>query len=384
MYMKRFFNSSQIRRSSQVRCSSQIRRCLAGLAALLLGAWPAGCGAAGRGVDPGGSAAAGKATGSPVEAGSGTSGAADDAGLETIDIVLDWYPNAIHCFIYTAIEAGYYTEEGLKVNVLYPASPNDGITMPAAGRADVGLFYPHDILFAKANEQVPLKVIGSLCQEPLNVVVSLKEKNITGPDDLNGKILGYPGNIIAESMAKSMITRSGEPVRDLTLQDIGFDLLTSMSTGQVDATIGCMINHEVPVMEEQGLEVNYFYPTDFGVPDYYEMVFVTGEQRLAERRDALTRFLRASRRGFDQVKADPEAAVDHLLRHQAAAEFPLTKSVEMKSIRQLIPAMEHADAPFLSQSPAVWQTCADWMAAQNLLEHPVDPKDLLVDLLPPA
>ena len=27
--------------------------------------------------------------------------------LETVDVVLDWYPNAIHSFLYNAIEKGY-------------------------------------------------------------------------------------------------------------------------------------------------------------------------------------------------------------------------------------------------------------------------------------
>ena len=29
--------------------------------------------------------------------------------------------------------------------------------------------------------------------------------------------------------------------------------MSSMTTGQVDATIGCMVNHEVPQMEKEGL-----------------------------------------------------------------------------------------------------------------------------------
>ena len=36
--------------------------------------------------------------------------------LKEINVVLDWYPNAIHTFIYTAIERGYYAEEGLDVS----------------------------------------------------------------------------------------------------------------------------------------------------------------------------------------------------------------------------------------------------------------------------
>ena len=34
--------------------------------------------------------------------------------LETVDVVLDWYPNAIHCFLYNAIEKGYFGTRGIK------------------------------------------------------------------------------------------------------------------------------------------------------------------------------------------------------------------------------------------------------------------------------
>ena len=40
--------------------------------------------------------------------------------LEDFTIVLDWYPNAVHSYIYTAIEKGYYAEEGLNVIVPFP------------------------------------------------------------------------------------------------------------------------------------------------------------------------------------------------------------------------------------------------------------------------
>ena len=42
--------------------------------------------------------------------------------LDTVDVVLDWYPNAIHCFLYNAIEKGYFEEEGIKVNIHFPSN----------------------------------------------------------------------------------------------------------------------------------------------------------------------------------------------------------------------------------------------------------------------
>ena len=44
---------------------------------------------------------------------------AENTDLEDFDLVLDWYPNAVHAFIYDAIEKGYFAEEGLNVNILF-------------------------------------------------------------------------------------------------------------------------------------------------------------------------------------------------------------------------------------------------------------------------
>ena len=40
-----------------------------------------------------------------------------DKQLEELTVVLDWYPNGSHVFLYDAIEEGYYEEEGLKIKV---------------------------------------------------------------------------------------------------------------------------------------------------------------------------------------------------------------------------------------------------------------------------
>lgn len=50
--------------------------------------------------------------------GSGTAGnggsASESEEMKELDVVLDWYPNALHAFMYVAMEKGYYEEEGLK------------------------------------------------------------------------------------------------------------------------------------------------------------------------------------------------------------------------------------------------------------------------------
>ena len=117
------------------------------------------------------------------------SGDAGDDGLREISVVLDWYPNALHTFIYDAIAKGYYEEEGLKVNVQFPSNANDAMSLVAAGQAEIGLYYQQDVIIARANQDVPVKSIGAVVQGPLNIVLSLAEKDITSPEDLVGKTL---------------------------------------------------------------------------------------------------------------------------------------------------------------------------------------------------
>ena len=244
---------------------------------------------------------------------------------------------------------------------------NDAISLVAAGQADIGLYYQQDVIQARAEQNVPVKSIGAVVQAPLNIVLSLKDKNITGAKDLVGKTIGYAGTELSEALIRSIMANVGADYSDVTMIDVGFDLMSSMTTGNVDATIGCLVNHEVPQMEEEGFEVNWFDLDDYGVPSYYEGVFLANDDAIANDSETLSAFLRASAKGFADMKADPEEALRILLANQNEENFPLSETVERKSMATLLPLMETADAAFLSQTDECWQENIDWMLAQNLI-----------------
>lgn len=300
--------------------------------------------------------------------------------LEEVSVVLDWYPNAVHGFIYTAIEKGYYEQEGLKVNIQFPANTNDAISLTAAGKADLGIYYLQDVAMARGNENIPVKAVGTIVQSPLSIVLSLKDKNIKGAKDLVGKKIGYGGTALSESIISTMLEEVGEKKESAQTVDVGFDLMNSMTTGNVDATIGCLVNHEVPALEEQGFELNYFSPTEYGVPNYYELVFVAGEDNLNKNSDKIKRFLKASKKGFDDMKANPDESLKILMKNQNAENFPLSESVEKKSFNTLIPVMETKEAEFLSQDTKVWQDNIDWLSKKGLLKKSFNASEVVENL----
>lgn len=297
-----------------------------------------------------------------------------------MNVVLDWYPNALHAFIYTAIERGYYAEEGLDVKIQFPANENDALSLVAAGKAEIGLYYEHDIIQAVANQNVKVKSIGAVVQSPLNVILSLKDRGITSPKELAGKTVGYAGTALSEALVKTMMDYCGEDPENINLVNVGFELMSAMTTNNVDATIGCLVNHEVPQLEEEGFEVNYFLVNEYGIPNYYEAVFLANNEMIEKEPEVLAGFLRASARGFEDFQKDPDACLEILLKNQNEENFPLSPSVEKKSCETLLPLMETADAAFLSQTESNWQENIDWMLANNLIDQSVPVTDVMATI----
>ncbi len=310
--------------------------------------------------------------------GNGSTSGKDD--LRELTVVLDWYPNALHAFLYQAEQAGYFAEEGLTVKLQSPAGTNDAISMVAAGQADIGLYYQQDIIQSRADQNIPVKSIGAVVQSPLNIVLSLKDKNITEPKDLVGKTIGYAGTELSEALIHSIMKNSGASADDVEMIDVGFELMASMTTGQVDATIGCLVNHEVPQMEKEGFEVNYFFPDDFGVPQYYEGVFLANDAMIENEPEVLKGFLRACEKGFEDFKNSPDEVLNVLLENQDEANFPLDPDVEKQSVETLLPLMETESAKFLSQTEQCWQENIDWLYDEGIISEKPDVSDVMVNL----
>ena len=134
--------------------------------------------------------------------------------------------------------------------------------------------------------------------------------------------------------------------------------------------------------------VNTTAPVDFGSAKVFGSAgsfTVFGDWKelgpiLEANRDKYTRFLRACQKGFADMQADPEEALGLLLANQDEENFPLTESVERRSFDVLLPIMETADAPFLSQDVSVWQENIDWMLESGLIDQKVEVSDVMVDL----
>ena len=54
---------------------------------------------------------------------------------------MDWFINPDHAPIIIAEQYGYFKENGLKVEIIEPADPNDPPKQVAAGKIDIAISY---------------------------------------------------------------------------------------------------------------------------------------------------------------------------------------------------------------------------------------------------
>ena len=238
---------------------------------------------------------------------------------EKVSIMLDWYPNAVHSFLYVAEEKGYFEDEGIELDIQFPANPTDPINLAAAGKVTMGITYQPDVIIAKTEQDIAVKSVGVLVRSPLNHVAFLEESGIESPKDLEGKTVGFTGIPLNEAMLQTMMESDGADFSKTKMVDVGFELNSSIVSEKADAAIGVYINHEVPLLKHEGFNPAYIDPTDYGVPSFYELVVVTSDDTWNKDQENIEAFWRAAGKAFDDMEKNPEEALVILLKHQDEA-----------------------------------------------------------------
>ena len=288
--------------------------------------------------------------------------------LQPATLALDWYPNANHAGIYMAREKGYFEAAGIDLEIVVPSDPTTVLQTVGAGRDTFGISYHAEVLFAREQE-VPVVSAAALVQHPLNSLMVLESSDIQSPADLAGKSVAVTGLPADDAFLKTMLENSGLSMDDVEVINVGYDLLPAIFSERADATIGVYWTHETILAEREGYPVRYFRVEEWGVPDYYELVLVTGETTIENQPEIVSGLLGALQQGYNDAIADPETALDLLI-----AESPdLVRDVELEGLDLLIPLWTDGGAiPFGLQTDERWNAYGDWLKEQGLLGGDVD------------
>lgn len=220
---------------------------------------------------------------------------------EKLTVLLDWFVNPDHAPLIIAQEKGIFKKNGLDVELIAPANPNDPPKLVAAGKAPLAVSYQPQ-LHVQVDEDLPLKRIGTLVATPLNSLVVLKNGPIKSIKDLKGKKIGFSVGGFEEALLKAMLNRHGLKLTDIEMINVNFSLSPSLLAGKVDAVIGAFRNFELNQMDIEGYPGLAFYPEEEGVPSYDELIIIANSENLKDPR-------------FKPFLASLEEAVQFIVNH---------------------------------------------------------------------
>ena len=241
---------------------------------------------------------------------------------EKLTILLDWFLNPDHGPIVVALERGFFAEEGLEVELIEPADPNDPPKLVAAGKAPVAISYQPQ-LHIQAAAGLPLARIGTLVATPLSTLLVLDESPVRSIADLKGRKVGFSVGGFEDAVLGAMLEKAGLGLNDVTLVNVNFSLSPSLLSGQVDAVIGAYRNFELNQLTIEGRKGRAFFVEEEGVPAYDELIVVANAKRLDDPR--LPALLRAIERGVQYTINHPEEAWQSFIAHRPTLDDALNR-----------------------------------------------------------
>jgi ABC-type nitrate/sulfonate/bicarbonate transport system substrate-binding protein len=252
------------------------------------------------------------------------SGSSED-GFGELTVQLSWIKNAEFAGEYMADSKGYYTDAGFSsVNLI--AGPSTGVAELVQGAAQVALTDAVSVGTAVANEDAPVKIIGTTYQKNPFTILSLTDGgNIATPQDLVGKKIGVQDS--NTSLFKALLAANGIDESELTIVPVQYDP-SVLVNGEVDGFVAYLTNESITV-SAQGKQVTNLPFADNGLPFVAETVAVT-DQTIADDREMLKAFLVAEIKGWTDAIKDPAAAIDVCLADYGA-DLGLVKENEVQS-----------------------------------------------------
>lgn len=222
----------------------------------------------------------------------------------SVGFQLSWLHSVQFGGSYIAQNKGYWTEEGLEVS-LVPGGPNAPVEPPVvSGTALMGISAA-DYTAAAVSQGAPFKIIAVAMQKNPFAIASLPANPVNEPKDLEGKSIG-------------MATANTPVLQTLcTLNDVDIDQITIIPTqydaaplvnGEVDCLL-CWLTDLPVAMTVQGIDNVTLLMADYGYT-VHSQTYIVLEKSLETRREEVIGLLRGEIRGWQDYKADTDAAAE--------------------------------------------------------------------------
>ena len=208
---------------------------------------------------------------------------------------------------YTALENGYFDEEGINVEYSTFSYGPPIIEAITAGDIDTGFLGDQPAFSAIAND-VDITLVGAYIDDVLNHgLVASDQSGIESLEDLKGKTISVPFGSNAQPLLYIYLEAAGLTENDVEIVNLAYaDSEASLLSGDVDASVtGGQYIYDA-IQEGSGL---HLVTTSEGYKQYVNPIIVSTDFA-KENREVVVKYLRALSKAADWIEEHHQEAAD--------------------------------------------------------------------------
>ena len=224
----------------------------------------------------------------------------------------------VPALVYVADGKGFFREEGVAVELSAFDLGRDALASALAGGVDLATVFDLPVA-RKLSEGEDLAVLATLHRSVSgHAVLARRDRGIAHPEDLRGKRIGVTKGISTDYFLATFLTSAGIPrtaVREVPLEPAAYE--QALLGGGLDALV--VFNpHTYKLRAALGAEQSVLFRSDL----YLETSVLVGRRaRVAEKREAVLRALRALVRAEDFIRDHEEESL-RIVAARLAGKFP--------------------------------------------------------------
>jgi len=214
---------------------------------------------------------------------------------------------------------GYFEELCLEVEVQPGFAPGNSAAV-AGGAAEFGAAGSFgELVNGNVEGDADLVAIGQYGHTAIEALVVPADGAVQELSDIPGTTMGIKGDIPYSIQAMLALEGVERGSFEEVLLD-GFDPISHLETGIDELPV--YKSNEPNTLDNAAVDYTIFDPLDFDVPSSFAVMF-TRQSYLDDNPTVVEDFMRASIKGFEFARENPEAAVDHAFELIDAAGNPM-------------------------------------------------------------
>ncbi len=277
---------------------------------------------------------------------------------------LNWTLYGEHAPFFVALDKGFYKDEGLDVEIL-EGSGSTTVAQLVANSTNPVAYVDSATMMRGINAGMPIKAVGvALQQSPMAFIYRADAARPTKVSEIKGSRIAITAGDASLAIFTAFMGKLNMKVSDVKMITVANPQAKEQAvlSKQADALLGYFMDQGPRMQLKTGVKMGWTRLYDLaGISTLSSAVIVNNDWvKDPKNADKLTRFLRASQRGWAYADKNREEAAKIFVKHAPAFNMEI-------ALLEINGTMTIIHSKYTKGKPMFWSAKEDWQESQDLL-----------------